>query len=156
MPMRPPFERLGSLSLTSPRDWPGMPPACLEQRAFYLLRRSGIQVLERPRAAFASDTPWADVLHPGHERRQWELLGKAVGIAPWPTLKGPLTWGAGAKTMGDTARELVATRPGALLTPTEGWDRASIEAVVRRRMAEELRVTDFSWTDEFVRDLGCG
>jgi hypothetical protein len=129
--------------------------ACLEQRAFYELRKAGMQVLDRPREAFRPSTLWADVLHPTHLPRQWDLIRRAAGLSPWPPLKPLLSFGTPSQTMGDTAKFLATTAPRALMIEGEGWSRAAIESVVRGLMAEELGVTQFQLTDRFVQDLGC-
>lgn len=139
-----------------PRLQSGPQASCLEQRAFYRLRRAGIQVLDRPREAFTPTTPWADLLHPKHQARQWRLLGQTTAITPWPRLKFLLSWGPTAKTVGDTARELAMTAAPALMQPGEGWNRQAVETIIRRLMMEELAVMEFQWTDRFVEDLGCG
>jgi hypothetical protein len=134
---------------------PGESVECLEQRAFYLLRKAGMQVLEQPREAFRPTTPWTELLHPEDRARQWTLIGRATTLSPWPRLKPPLSFGTPTQTLGDTAKYLTATAPHSLMTETEGWSRPRIEAIVRRLMDEELGVTAFQWSDQFVRDLGC-
>lgn len=129
--------------------------ACLEQRAFYQLRKAGMQVLDRPREAFRPSTLWTDVMHSTHLPRQWELIGRATGLSPWPPLKPFLSFGTPSQTMGETARYLATTAPRALMTEGEGWSPVAIESVVRGLMAEELGVTQFQPTDRFVQDLGC-
>src|SRR5919198_194735 len=59
---------------------------CLDQKAFYSVRRSAMQVLDRPRAAFTPQTRWEEVLHAKHHRRQWKLVGQETGLPRWPRL----------------------------------------------------------------------
>jgi hypothetical protein len=133
---------------------PGTLTGCLEQRAFYRLRRAAMRVLDRPRSAFAPSTPWADVLQPQRHNRQWKLIGNAVAITPWPALKPLFTFGPTKQSVGATAATLATTGPAALMRPNEGWQRPAIEGVVRRVMAEELGITAFNWSNHFKRDLG--
>ena len=134
----------------------GDSPSCLEQRAFYRLRKAGMQVLAQPREAFRPTTPWIEILHPKHHSRQWALIGQATALSPWPRLKQPLSWGAPTQTVGDTVKYLATTAPQSLMLPNEGWSRQSIEAVVRRLMGIELGITEFQMSDRFIQDLGCG
>ena len=134
---------------------PGDSPGCLEQRAFYALRKAGMQVLGQPRDAFRPSTPWVELLHPKQVARQWTLIGRTTGLSPWPRLKPPLSFGTSTQTLGDTAKYLAATTPHSLMAESEGWSRPRIEEIVRRLMDQELGVTEFRWSDQFVRDLGC-
>jgi hypothetical protein len=131
----------------------GSPLPCLEQRAFYRLRRACGQVLERSRESVQPETLWTDLLNEGNHSREWELLGRAAAIRPWPRLKPMLSFGPAANRVQDTVKDIVAHAPATLLDQSEGWDRPRIEAHVRRLMAEELGVTAFKWTDRFVQDL---
>ena len=91
--------------------------ACLEQRAFHALRRAGMAVLHRPRAAFRPDTRWEDVLPPRRRRRTWKLLHHATGVVAWPSM---WLWGkvpAPCATLEGTARYL-ATHAAANLHKT--------------------------------------
>jgi hypothetical protein len=133
----------------------GARPPCLDQRAFYLIRRAGMQVLGRPREAFNPSAPWRSLLHPSHHARQWKLLGDTAGLKPWPRLKPLLTFCPTTQTVGETATMLATSATASLLRPTEGWDRPAIERVVRRLMAEQLGVLRFAWADHFVKDFGC-
>src|ERR1044072_8589752 len=51
-------------------------PHCLDQQAFYSVRRAAMRVLEKPRAAFTPDTRWDEILPIRDHRRQWELVGQ--------------------------------------------------------------------------------
>src|SRR5262249_33818589 len=61
--------------------------ACLEQRAFYALRRAAISVLNVPRAAFRPETRWDTVLGSRRRRRTWAILHHATGVVPWPRMR---------------------------------------------------------------------
>ena len=132
----------------------GMSLKCLEQRAFYKLRRAGIQVLSSPREAFKPETTWAELLHPEHQKRQWDLLKSAAGISPWPRLKPLFSFGPVAQTVGQTARTIAATAAASLLEPNEGFTRDDIEKIIQGLMREEFAITEFKWSDRFVQDLG--
>jgi acyl carrier protein len=128
--------------------------SCLEQRAFYSLRRAGMSVLRQPRGSFRPDTRWDAILPSKRRRRAWQLLHHATGVVPWPRLS---LWGSiegGQTTLGDTARYLATHAAVALQRPGVGWSRAQIEAGVRQLMAENLGVADFDWEQKFVDDLG--
>ena len=133
---------------------PGSTSPCLEQRAFYRVRRVAMLVLDQPRSAFSPETPWRDLLHPELHRPQWDQLGRAVGLTPWPPLKRLPSFGAPTQTVGETAMALATMAPAALIEPDEGWSRGTVELTVQRIMAEELGITRFRWTDSFVQDLG--
>lgn len=128
---------------------------CLEQRAFYRLRKAGMQVLDCARPAFQPRSQWKTLLHARHGARQWNLIGRVSKLAPWPSYGR--FFGRGGipeQTMGDTARDLATRSPQSLMYEGEGWSRQSIEGVVRRLMADELGITEFKLTDRFVQDLG--
>lgn len=55
------------------------PTGCLEQRAFYRLRRAIIQVFATPRSAVVPATPWVDLLPHRQVRHNWHLLHQAAG-----------------------------------------------------------------------------
>lgn len=127
---------------------------CLEQRAFYRLRRAATQVFARPRSSVTTSTPWTEMLPPRQVRHNWRLLHQAAGTPYWPKLT---LWGKvpnHVATVGDTARYLVAQVPGAFKRPGEGWTRLAVEDVIRRLMREQLGITEFEWEQEFGRDLG--
>jgi hypothetical protein len=64
-------------------------PSCLSSRAFYRLRRRGMDEFKLPRKAFSPNTPLDDIV-PKHARKQsWDGLKRAVGAAVWPELCRP-------------------------------------------------------------------
>jgi hypothetical protein len=64
-------------------------PSCLSSRAFYLLRRRGMDEFKLPRKAFSPNTSLDDIV-PKHARKQsWDGLKKAVGAGVWPQLCRP-------------------------------------------------------------------
>jgi hypothetical protein len=142
--------------LDSRLDPSGSSHPCLEQRAFYRLRRAVQEVLDRPRAMLTPATTWREVLHPEQQARQWKLLEQTVGLQPWPKLKPLFGDGAIAETMGDTSQALAVTSARSLLRDGEGWSKSSIRDVVHRLIGLELGISDYQPDDEFVRDLGCG
>jgi|LQYC01.1.fsa_nt_gi Acyl carrier protein len=132
---------------------PSPNPPCLHQRAFHRLRRAGMKVLDRPRSAFALETPWETLLHRGRHSREWNLLHRTSGLNPWPRLKPFLSIGPTRQTVGDTMSWLASNAAAALLAPDQGWSRQLIEETVARLIAQELGIREFRWTDRFVRDL---
>ena len=134
------------------RVTPAAHPHCLEQRAFYLVRRAGMQVLAHPRGAFGPSVPWTQLLPRGRRRRTWRLLQHATGTSKWPAM-----WFGRveprAATVGGTARYLATYVPGQLRPPVAQWARADVEQIIRRLMLEELGVAEFGWNQQFVRDL---
>ncbi len=127
---------------------------CLDQMAFYSVRRAGMQVLGRARTAFTPQARWDEILHDKHQRRQWELVGKATGLPKWPGLS---LWGSfpsDVGTVGGTARFLAAKCPSALKTKAPTWTKKEIAEVVTRLMAIELGITQFNLDDRFGQDLG--
>ena len=128
--------------------------SCLEQRAFYALRRAGINVLNQPRESFRPETQWDAILPSKRRRRAWQLLHHVTGVVPWPRL---WWWGSiegGQVTIGDTARYLATHAAANLQRPGVGWSRSQIETAIRRLMAEHLAIVDFEWEQKFVDDLG--
>jgi len=135
-----------------------LPPSasaqCLDQLAFYSVRRAAMRLLQKPRDQFRPDTPWTDLLPEKHRRRHWQLLQQAVGLPRWPKLT---PWGSfpyAAKSVGATARYLATKCPSALKGQSPTWSRSEITEVVTRLMGEELGVTQFKMSDRFVQDLG--
>jgi hypothetical protein len=64
-------------------------PSCLSSRAFYLLRRRGMDEFKLPRKAFSPNTPLEEIV-PKHARKQsWNGLKKAMGASVWPELCRP-------------------------------------------------------------------
>ena len=127
-------------------------PRCLEQVAFYRLRRASTRVFQVGRSTVTPATPWTAILPARDRRRNWRLLGQAAGVAPWP----PLTlWGripSGNETVGATALHLAKHAPAAL-RGSASWTREQVQDAVARLIDEELRVTQFSWDQRFL-DLG--
>jgi hypothetical protein len=127
---------------------------CIEQRAFYALRRAAMGVLNQPRAVFRPDTRWDAVLPSRDRRRTWKLLHSATGVATWPTM---WLWGSiptGHETMGDTAQHLATHAAAALQKPGAGWSRKQIEDIVTALIREHLGIKQFDWDQRFVQDLG--
>jgi hypothetical protein len=127
---------------------------CLDQIAFYSVRRAAIQVLDRPRTALTPQARWEGILHSKHHRRQWELVGKATGLPKWPRMS---LWGSfpsDLATVGGTARFLAAKCPSALKRTAPTWTKDEIAEVVTRLIAIELGITQFDLDDRFVQDLG--
>ena len=133
---------------------PAVSPQCLDQLAFYHIRRASMKVLSRPRDAFRPDVLWRDVLLPDHQRRHWELVGQAVGLSKWPKLSLWGSWPKDVESMGGTARFLAMRCPSAVKGQAPAWTRREITEVITRLMAEELGVTAFNMGDRFVQDLG--
>ena len=125
---------------------------CLDQLAFYKVRRAGMQVLRKSREVFRPNTRWADLLEPKHQRRQWDLVGQATGLPKWP--RWILLFPRDAMTVGDAARHLATTCPSAVKGSSPTWTRAEIVEVVTRLMDRELGVKEFGLDDGFVDDLG--
>jgi hypothetical protein len=127
---------------------------CLDQMAFYSLRRAAMQVLDRPRSAFTPQTRWEEVLHVRRHRRQWELVGQETGLPKWPRLT---LWGSlppEVETVGGTARFLVAKCASAIKRKAPTWSEKEITEVVTRLINIELGITRFGLDDRFVQDLG--
>jgi hypothetical protein len=126
---------------------------CLEQRAFYRLRRATMRVLAVPRSAVHPHTRWVEVLPRRQTRHNWELLHQAASVPKWPRLT---LWGkvpAEVATVGELARHL-SSHSAAALQGDDGWTRAGVEETMRVLMREHLRITQFEWSQQFVRDLG--
>ena len=128
--------------------------ACLEQRAFYKLRRATVQAFAQPRSAIKPGTRWDDVLPPRQRRRNWHLLHQATGTPHWSRLT---IWAGvpdAVATIGGTARYFAERSPGAFKHTDEGWSREEVEATMKRLMREQFAITEFGWDQEFVKDLG--
>jgi hypothetical protein len=127
--------------------------ACLEQRAFYRLRRASMRLFQAERSAINPGTRWEAVLPARDTRHNWRLLHQATGTPQWPrlTLLGKLP--TAVQTVGGTARYLAAEATAALKGET-GWTREEVETTVARLMKEQLGIKNFRWDQQFVRDLG--
>ena len=133
---------------------PAVTPQCLDQVAFYLVRRAAMRVLEKPREAFRPNTLWTDLLPAKDRRRHWQLIQHAAAVPKWPRLS---LWGSFPKdveSVGGTARFLATRCPSAVKGQAATWTRAEITQVITRLMSEELGVTSFAMGDRFVQDLG--
>jgi len=127
---------------------------CLDQMAFYSVRRAAVRVLERPRTAVVPTARWDEVLDAKNHRRQWELVGQATGLPKWPRLNLLGSIPADVQTIGGTARFLATTCPSAVKGKAPAWTKAEITQVVTRLMETELGITKFDLDDRFVQDLG--
>jgi len=132
---------------------PAQEQACLEQRAFYRLRRASIRVFQAPRANVRLGTRWDEILPTRGRRHNWGLLHQATGTPQWPrlTLLGKIP--KAVRTVGQTARYLAA-KAAATLKGDVGWTRQQVEATVTNLMNEHLGITQFRWDQQFVKDLG--
>lgn len=148
--------------LVTPRmvvDWldeqlvKGLNRVCLDQRAFYILRRAAMSTLRQPRARFRPSTRWEDVIPRRGRRRAWTLLRHAVGASKWPALVPLRGFPRAASTVGDTARYLATHAPG-MLVRESSWSRTQIEEVFSRLLCGTLGITAFGWDQHFVKDLG--
>ncbi|HEV8598917.1 MAG TPA: phosphopantetheine-binding protein, partial [Gemmatimonadales bacterium] len=122
--------------------------ACLEQRAFYLIRRASLKLFDVGRAEIQPDTPWDHILPTGDERAAWRALGEAVAAETWPSRK--LWLMPETSTVGGTAKHLAVLTPRSFRPETEPWTRVTIERVVTGLVWEELGIKKFAWTDRFV------
>jgi hypothetical protein len=131
----------------------GRDAACLEQRAFYRLRRASMRLFRAERSAINPSTRWEAVLPTRDTRHNWRLLHQATGTPQWPrlTLLGKLP--TAVQTVGGTARYLAVEATAALKGET-GWSREEVETKVARLMKEQLGIKNFRWDQQFVRDLG--
>lgn len=129
-------------------------PVCIEQRAFYRLRRASMRVFARPRSAIRPGTRWNDILPRRRRRRNWRLLHQATGTPHWPRLTILGNVPDAVATVGGTAQYLAAHGAAAFQRPREGLSRRDVEDTITRLMREYLRITEFRWDQEFVRDLG--
>jgi Phosphopantetheine attachment site len=128
--------------------------ACLEQRAFYRLRRASMQAFGAKRNAIKPDTRWDTILPGRQTRHNWHLLQRATGTPWWPhlTVRGRIP--KEVSTVGSTARRLAINIPGALKDPGIGWNRQDVERIVVELMRDKLGITTFRWNQHFVKDLG--
>ena|SRR5688572_1101233 len=126
---------------------------CLEQRAFYRLRRAVVRVFGVPRSQVLPTTRWEDLLPPGDRKHHWLLVHQATGTPQWPSLTfWRHRFPSSVETVGGTAAHLAEVAAGAL-RGDEGLTRDQIERTVRTLMREHLGVKEFDWNDQFVRDL---
>ena len=128
--------------------------ACLEQRAFYRIRASAINLLGLPRAAVKPDASWDSLLPGGHSRAAWRKLREASGLSSWPPLGLLGGLDRDTATVGGTARYVAARSPDELRPSGERWSRPQVEATVRVIIADVTGITEFEWNQEFAKDLG--
>jgi hypothetical protein len=126
---------------------------CLDQIAFYRIRKGAMLAFDRPRNAIRPNTPWSSLIPPKARRHSWELLRHAVGVPAWPKLSVWRPFTGDAETVGRTARFIATRCPTALKGSSKTWTPAEITEVITRLMVDQLGVTRFRMTDHFVRDL---
>lgn len=126
---------------------------CLEQRAFYLLRRAAMDVLKQPRSALGPSACWMGILPASGRWRSWRRLGTATGLRPWPAMYPWSPHPIGQPTVGHTARHLAEHAATFLVPADPAWSRDRIEATVTRLMSERLGIQKFNWNDRFVEEL---
>jgi hypothetical protein len=135
------------------RIGPAPSSVCLEQRAFYRLRRAAMRVFAVARSAVLADTLWDQILPVGDKKHHWLLMHQATGTPQWPSLTfWKHRFPDGVETVGGTARHLAEVAAGAL-RGDEGLTREQVERTVRALMREHFNINEFSWDDHFVRDL---
>ncbi|WP_291984910.1 acyl carrier protein [Luteitalea sp.] len=132
---------------------PSGPSPCLEQRAFYLVRRSAMTVLAHPRQAFRPETTWLTLLPKTGRATAWRDLGTTLNVSAWPRLWPWQSAPTGQGTVGDTARRVATLHAAKLLRTGEGWSRPKIEAVVMGLLRHQLGIERFGWNDRFVDEL---
>ncbi|MGV3517288.1 acyl carrier protein [Luteitalea sp.] len=132
---------------------PAGPSPCLEQRAFYLVRRSGMTVLAHPRHACRPETPWRSLLPKTGTATAWRDLGTALNASAWPRLWPWQSAPTGQGTVGDNARRVTTLHAVQLLRAGEGWSRPKIQAVVTGVLRQQLGIEHFGWDDRFVDEL---
>jgi hypothetical protein len=126
---------------------------CLEQRAFYRLRRAAIRVFGVERAVVLPATRWDQLLPAGDRKHHWLLMHQATGTPQWPSLTfWRHRFPTNIDTVGGTAAHLAEFAAGAL-RGDEGLTREQIETTVKALMREHLGIEKFEWSDQFVRDL---
>jgi acyl carrier protein len=126
---------------------------CLEQRAFYRLRRASMRLFQTARSAVNPSTAWDAILPSRARRHNWRLLHQATGTPQWP----PLTmWGrlpAEVASVGGTARYL-ATNAKAALKEGTGWTCEQVEDAFAKLVKDQLGIKEFDWDQHFANDLG--
>ncbi len=132
---------------------PAQEQVCLEQRAFYRLRRASLKVFQAPRAKVSPGTRWDEILPPRGTRHNWSLLHQATGTPQWPRLTFLGRIPTPVATVGGTAQYLAAEAKAALKGDS-GWTREQVEETVAKLMREQLGIKTFRWDQHFVRDLG--
>jgi len=125
---------------------------CLEQRAFYRLRRAAMRVFQVTRHRVHPSTPWVELLPARYFRRNWHLLHEATGTPQWPRLSLFGRVRKNATTVGDVAQYLATYAPAAL-REAKGLRRPDIEKTIARLMEDQFGITSFGWDQQFVRDL---
>jgi hypothetical protein len=133
---------------------PGKPHVCLEQRAFYRLRRACMEVFGVQRQVIKPNTRWDEIIPGRQTRHNWHLLQLGTGAPWWPRLTVLGRIPKDVSTVGATARRLATEAPRIFKDPGDGWNRVDLERVVARLMQEHLGITSFRWDQHFVRDLG--
>jgi len=137
----------------SARLGPATSRLCLEQRAFYRLRRAAMRVFGVRRSAVLPATRWEELLPAGDRKHHWLLMHQATGTPQWPSLTfWRHRFPSSVETVGGTAAHLAEFAAGAL-RGDDGLAREQIEKTVRALMREHLGVKEFDWNDQFVRDL---
>ena len=134
----------------------GNASVCLQQRAFYRLRRAAMQVFELDRREVVPSTSWESILPERRRRRNWRLLGNAAGVTHWPQLSLVGRFRPAFATVAGTSRFLADHAPACLIGEGEEWTQATVETVVARLVRECLCIDTFEWDQDFVRDLGLG
>ena len=117
---------------------------CLEQRAFYRLRRAIMQVFERPRKAIRPNTRWQEIITHRQTRHNWELLHQATGTPQWPKLNLLGKIPKRINTVGAVARYLAENARASLkIQADEGWSKQEIEATITKIIQKQLAINDF-------------
>ena len=62
---------------------------CLDQRAFYIVRRALVDLFEVERGVVNPETDIAVVIGDYRRRRTWQDLRTVTGLEPWPRLQRP-------------------------------------------------------------------
>ena len=132
----------------------GTSPSCLEQRAFYRLRRAAMQAFSLPRPRIHPNAQWVTILPRRHFRHSWHVLHLATGTPGWPRLSVFGNIRKPVLTVGAMARYLAVQFPASFRLEPEGWSQEHVEQVVKDLIREIGGITTFQMDQDLVKDLG--
>jgi acyl carrier protein len=122
---------------------------CLAQRAFHLLRKSAMEILDVPRKSVVLEADVRALTNGKLESKIWAALESSLQARSWPTLT---IW----KRIPGRAATFRALVPFAMTSAFISWHRDQVAQIIRDLVIKQLGLKETEYREDanFVTDLG--
>ncbi len=135
------------------------PLPCMSQKAFHLLRSSFIETLPISRKSFRLNASLSELVPEENRNEIWKEIGKKFGAKKWPTVFRPTLLSflpPRVQNVKDLVEYFVMSEPLTVKGSEKTWTRAQVWDVLKRVIADEIGIKNFTEDSHFIKDMGLG